>query len=128
MAKLKGEFGSLERVIMDVIWETSGSEVSVRDVLESRAGNGLAYTTVMTVLDRLWRKGYLTRHRSGRAYLYSAARTRDEHVESLVSEVLAGAGDRKSALLGFVRGVEDEDIESLRAAIRQVRKERRTTT
>ena len=128
MAKLKGQLGSLERGIMDVIWDGPDTEVSVRDVLESAAGKGLAYTTVMTVLDRLWRKGYLTRRRSGRAYLYTAARTRDEHVESLVTEVLAGVGDRKSALLGFVRGVDDEDLESLRAAIRQVRKERRTST
>ena len=128
MAKLKGELGSLERGIMEVIWDDSGSEVSVRDILESSAGKGLAYTTVMTVLDRLWRKGYLSRRRSGRAYLYKAARSRDEHVESLVTEVLAGVGDRKSAFLGFVRGVDDEDLESLRAAIRQVRKERRTAT
>ena len=128
MAKLKGELGSLEREIMEVIWGDAGSEVSVRNVLESSAGKGLAYTTVMTVLDRLWRKGYLSRRRSGRAYLYRAARTRDEHVESLVTEVLAGVGDRRSALLGFVRGVDDEDLESLRAAIRQVRKERRTAT
>ena len=127
MVKLKGELGSLERGIMDVIWDDPGAEVSVRDVLGSKAGKGLAYTTIMTVLDRLWRKGYLTRRRSGRAYLYSAARTRDDHVELLVTEVLAGVGDRRSALLGFVRGVGDEDLEALRGAIRQVRKERRTT-
>jgi predicted transcriptional regulator len=126
VAKLKGELGSLERGIMDVIWDDPGVEVSVRDILGSAAGRGLAYTTVMTVLDRLWRKGYLARRRDGRAYLYTAARTREDHVESLVAQVLAGVGDRKSALLGLVRGVDDEDIESLRSAIRQVRKERRT--
>ena len=128
MAKLKGELGPLERGIMDVIWDDPGVEVSVRDVLGSSVGRGLAYTTVMTVLDRLWRKGYLARRRSGRAYLYRAKKTRDEHVEILVANVLASVDDRRSALLGFVRGVDDEDLESLRAAITRVRRERRTTT
>ena len=128
MAKLKGELGPLERGIMDVIWDDPGAEVSVRDVLGSSVGRGLAYTTVMTVLDRLWRKGYLARRRSGRAYLYRAEKTRDEHVETLVANVLASVDDRRSALLGFVRGVDDEDLESLRAAITRVRRERRTMT
>ncbi len=126
MAKLKGDLGPLERAIMDHIWAHLDADVAVRDVLDSSAGKGLAYTTVMTVLDRLWRKGYLSRRRNGRAYLYSAKRTRDEHVEALVTEVLAGAGDRASALLSFVRSVDDDEINSLRKAIRQVQKERRT--
>jgi len=126
VSKLKGDLGPLERAIMDEIWAHPDSDVSVRDMLGSPAGIGLAYTTVMTVLDRLWRKGYLSRRRRGRAYLYSAKRTRDEHVETLVTEVLAGAGDRKSALLSFVRSVDDDELDSLRQAIRQVQKERRS--
>lgn len=123
--KLKGDLGPLERAIMHEIWSHPDAHITVREVLDSPAGKGLAYTTVMTVLDRLWRKGYLARRRSGRAYLYSAKRTREEHVESLVTEVLAGADDRKSALLSFVRSVDDDEIESLRKAIRQVQRERR---
>ncbi len=126
MPKLKGDLGPLERAIMHEIWAHPEADVRVRDVLESTAGKGLAYTTVMTVLDRLWRKDYLERRRSGRAYLYSAKRSREEHVEALVTEILAGAGDRESALLGFVRSVDDDELDSLRKAIRQVQKERRT--
>ena len=126
MPKLKGDLGPLERAIMHEIWIRLDAEVVVRDVLNSPAGKGLAYTTVMTVLDRLWRKGYLARRRSGRAYIYSAKRTREEHVEALVTEVLAGAGDRQSALLSFVRSVDDDEFDSLRKAIRQVQRERRT--
>ena len=111
---------------MHEIWAHPEADVRVRDVLDSTAGKGLAYTTVMTVLDRLWRKDYLERRRSGRAYLYSAKRSREEHVEALVTEILAGAGDRESALLGFVRSVDDDELDSLRKAIRQVQKERRT--
>ena len=126
MPKLKGDLGPLERAIMQEIWIRPDAEVAVRDVLASSAGKGLAYTTVMTVLDRLWRKGHLARRRSGRAYMYSAKRTREEHVEALVTEVLAGAGDRQSALLSFVRSVDDDEFDSLRKAIRQVQRERRT--
>lgn len=126
MPKLKGDLGPLERAIMQEIWTRPDADAAVRDVLDWPAGKGLAYTTVMTVLDRLWRKGYLARRRNGRAYLYSAKRTREEHVEGLVAEVLAGAGDRQSALLSFVRSVDDDEFDSLRKAIRQVQRERRT--
>lgn len=125
MPKLTSDLGPLERAIMDVIWADPDTGSSVREVLRSPAGDGLAYTTVMTVLDRLWHKGLLTRQRIGRAYVYRAARTREEHVEMLVAEVLAGASDRRSALLGFVRSVDDEDLDALRTAVRQVQRERR---
>ncbi len=125
MAKLLGELGPLERAVMDFVWEADPDEVTVRDVLESPLGKGHAYTTLMTILDRLWRKGYLFRRRLGRAYAYRAGITRAQHVQSLIEEVLDGATDRQSALLGFVRGVDQEDLDALRRAIRQLERERR---
>jgi predicted transcriptional regulator len=100
--------------------------VSVRDVLETATGRRRAYTTVMTVLERLWRKGLLSRRRLGRAYLYRAQITREEHIEHLVTQVLARTPDRRSAILGFVRGVDRDDIVELRKAIRRVERERRS--
>ena len=62
--------GTLEREVMDAVWRLGPATVhDVRAALDHR----VAYTTVMTVLDRLYRKGVLERERQGRAYLYSAA-------------------------------------------------------
>ncbi len=124
MPKLRGELGPLERTVMDHIWE-EGADVTVRDVLETKAGAGLAYTTVMTILDRLWRKGFLRRSRVGRAYVYRIKRTEQEYLAGLMDRVLTGAADRRSVLLGFVRGIDQEDLAQLRSMIREVEKERK---
>ena len=50
---------------------------------------------------------------------------RQEHVGDLVGRVLAGAGDRRTAFLGFARSVDRKDLDQLREAIRQVERERR---
>lgn len=125
MAKLSGELGPLERAVMEFVWNADPREVTVRDVMESRVGKGHAYTTVMTILDRLWHKGYLFRRRVGRAYAYRTGITRDQHVQRLITKVLEGASDRQSALLGFVRSVDQEDLDALRRAIRERERERR---
>ena len=63
-------FGELESAVMDRLW-AADRPMSVREVLEDLRGERrLAYTTVMTVLDNLHRKGWVTRHQEGRAYLY----------------------------------------------------------
>lgn len=126
MPKLAGDLGPLERAVMEQIWDRPNDEVSVRDVLETTAGRRHAYTTIMTVLERLWRKGLLSRRRLGRAYLYQARITRESHIEQLVTQVLARAPDRRSAILGFVRGVDEDDLVELRNAIRRVERERRS--
>ena len=69
--------GELERRVMDRLWATPGPQ-SVRDVhLALSAERDLAYTTVMTVLDRLAKKALVRRTRDGRAYLYEPAQGRD---------------------------------------------------
>ena len=109
---------------MDVIWDNS-DELTVRDVLDSPAGSGLAYTTVMTILDRLWGKGLLSRRRSGRAYAYRSKVSKDNYLGGLVSTVLAGSTDRRTALLGFIRSVDPSDLPELRKLIRSVERERK---
>jgi len=63
---------------MEVLWGSEGP-VSVRDVHET-LNDDLAYTTVMTVLDRLAKKGLVTRKRKGKAWVYRAPRTREQLV------------------------------------------------
>ena len=65
--------GTLERDVMDVLW--ARADLPVRDV-QLHLNRPIAYTTVMTTLDRLFKKGLLDRRQVGRAFLYSAALTR----------------------------------------------------
>ena len=80
-------FGILERDVLDVLW-TRG-DLAVRDV-QSQLARPIAYTTVMTTLDRLYKKGVLDRRRVGRAFRYSAALTREQLRASIAGSVLAG--------------------------------------
>ncbi|MEX0701381.1 MAG: BlaI/MecI/CopY family transcriptional regulator [Planctomycetales bacterium] len=117
--------GPLELQIMDRLWD-SDERLSVRQVLDLLPGRRrLAYTTVMTVLDRLHTKGLVSRSRAGRAYFYRSRVTRDAYVAKEVDQVLARTTDRQAALLGFVRGVGEDDLVSLRTLIRDVERERR---
>lgn len=78
--------GALESQVMEAVW--AGGESSVRDV--SRAiGRSLAYTTVMTTLERLFKKGLLQRRLSGRAFLYSPRFPREEWERQTAGEFIA---------------------------------------
>lgn len=79
--------GALERAVMDVLW--AEGDLAVRDV-QARLSRQVAYTTVMTTLDRLYKKGVLERRRMGRAYLYSPGVTRGQLQASIAGSVLAG--------------------------------------
>ena len=80
-------FGVLERDVLNVLW--AGGDLAVRDV-QSRLGRPIAYTTVMTTLDRLFKKGVLNRRQVGRAFLYSATVTRQQLQAQIAGRVLAG--------------------------------------
>lgn len=84
---LQTAFGALEREVMEILWIEGN--LAVRDV-QSRLARPAAYTTVMTTLDRLFKKGVLVRVQSGRAFVYSAATTREELRASIASRVLTG--------------------------------------
>ena len=67
--------GDLERVIMEVVW--SRCDVTVRDVIgELKGSRKSAYTTVMTVMNRLVKKGLLRRKQGGSSFRYSAVQTK----------------------------------------------------
>ena len=119
-------FGDLEAAIMECLWSRS-ERASVRDVLgELRTGKQLAYTTVMTVLDNLHRKGVVTREMSGRAWLYQPAYSRDEHTAMMLREVLGNSGDRQAALMHFVADLEPDAVAELTAAVKAAKKRRRS--
>lgn len=102
---------------MDRLWSWDRAAV-VREVLEDlQQDRTIAYTTVMTVLNNLHRKGFVIREKDGRAYRYRTTQTRQQHTASLMEHVLAGSGDREAALLHFVEQMPVEQIARLREAL-----------
>ncbi|MHB1534987.1 MAG: BlaI/MecI/CopY family transcriptional regulator [Acidimicrobiales bacterium] len=100
MAKLA--MGELEAAVMDVLWDAPGplTPGQVHEALS--AGRSLAYTTVMTVLVRLWHKERLGREPQGRAYAYHPLQNREAYAASRMGEVLGTTKDRRLALSYFV--------------------------
>jgi predicted transcriptional regulator len=93
---------------LKALW--SMEEGNVRAVQQALADSRpLAYTTIMTVLDRLVRKGRLTRRKVGRSFVYSPAATRDNLRKVAVRELLEGFFDgSEEQLLLFLRGTEEK--------------------
>ena len=108
--------GELERAIMDVLWEAA-TPLSVREVSGLLTDRDLAHTTVMTVLDRLAKKGFARRERSGRAWHYRAAESREAYVTELMLSALDQTGDRQAALARFARSVSGTEAEALLRAL-----------
>lgn len=114
------QLGQLEAVIMHRLWDWD-RPASVREVVEDlQRERAIAYTTVMTVLDNLYRKGLVRREKDGRAYRYVAAMSREAHTASLLEDVLAQSPDRGATLLSFVDQLSSEDQVQLRAALSQL--------
>ncbi|HLK01567.1 MAG TPA: BlaI/MecI/CopY family transcriptional regulator [Streptosporangiaceae bacterium] len=111
--------GELERAIMDVLWETEGP-LTVREVSARLPERNLAHTTVMTVLDRLAKKGFARRQRDGRAWRYCPAATREAYVAELMLTALDQTGDRSAALARFARSVSGPEAEALRDALEKL--------
>lgn len=116
-------FGDLEAVIMDRVW-TSEEDFTVRDIYESlRLEREIAYTTVMSTMDNLHRKGWLDRERDGKAYLYWPTLTREEYSAQLMRQALDGT--RSDLVLAhFVEQITDDETDALRAVLRRLRPKR----
>lgn len=120
---MNADLGGLEREVMKRVWRDG--EVSVREVHRSLDGRP-AYTTVMTTLDRLYRKGLLVRRKSGRAFLYAARFSREEFERGLAEDVFEGllnraAGEAEPLLACIVEAVGERDQELLGELERLVR-------
>lgn len=102
---------------MEVLWGAGAS--AVRDVCAKLKGKPpLAYTTVMTTLDRLFKKGLLKRQKEGTAFVYEPALSRDDYrrriVESTVSGLMARSTDANPVLAAFVDAAAEVDETNLR--------------
>lgn len=111
------EFGDLEMAIMEVMWAGDGPCV-VREVrARLRYGRPVAYTTVMTVMNILHRKGVLHRDKLGRAWQYWPVEAREDHDARLMAEALRSGGDEAVTMRRFLERVNDDEMDSLCSAL-----------
>jgi predicted transcriptional regulator len=108
--------GELERAAMEVVW-AAPHPVTAREVAEALADRELAYTTWLTVLGRLERKGLLARDKAARAHTYAPTGSRADHVAVLMQQALGQAEDRTAVLQHFARSVTPDEAEALRRAL-----------
>ncbi|GAA1970353.1 BlaI/MecI/CopY family transcriptional regulator [Kitasatospora viridis] len=110
--------GELENAVMTRVWEWN-RPVTVREVLlDLRSDREIAYTTVMTVLDKLYRKGWLRRERDGRAYRYAPVATREAYTAALMHEAWATSDNPAAALVHFFGMMSAPQREALADALR----------
>ena len=125
---LDSRLGSLERDVLALVWERG--ESSVRDIC-ARLESTVAYTTVMTTMDRLFKKGLLSRRKAGRAFVYRATVTRNELdgavAAELVQSLLQRDGNEPLPILSsLVDAVSDRDRALLDELERLIREKRRS--
>ena len=116
----KRSMGELERAVMDILWDQGGWRTP-GEVYQRLQDPSLAYTTVMTILVRLWRKGRVERHCDGRAYAYHPVVTREEYVAARMEELLADARDRSAVFSHFLDGMDPADRAQLRRLLNRYR-------
>lgn len=122
------ELGPLEAEVMEVLWNSA--EGNVRDVAK-HLDRPLAYTTVMTTLDRLYKKGFLSRRKEERAFIYAARLSRQEWEQKRAGDFLASflsgpqpAGELLISCLVDAVGTHDEALlDALERQIMAKRKE-----
>lgn len=119
--------GKLERAVMEEVW--SKGRTSAGEVFRA-FGEKIAYTTVMTTLDRLYKKGLLERRRVGRPFVYAARVTREEFERGVAEDVIAdllerGEGGAEPLLACIVETVTESDRELLDKLYRLVQEKRR---
>jgi predicted transcriptional regulator len=113
-------FGDLETVVMDRLWAADGA-TTVRDVLEQlQRDREIAYTTVQSTMDNLHRKGWLTRQRDGKAYLYTPRMTREQYSAQMMRDALDSGGRSDLVLAHFLETISAEESTELRKVLRRI--------
>lgn len=124
---LRNSLGALECDVMTAVWESG--DLSVREAC-ARLGPAVAYTTVMTTMDRLFKKGLLARRKAGRAFVYRATASRSELEGAVAADLVRSlltpeAGATVPVLSSLVDAVSDRDRALLAELERLIREKRR---
>jgi predicted transcriptional regulator len=109
----------LEAAVMDVLW--SGDQwLTAGDVQQTiETDRTVAYTTVLTVLSRLWKKGVLRRRREGRAYAYKPKERRVDNAARRMEEILDASRARSLTLSRFLDNLSASERKALRQALEE---------
>jgi predicted transcriptional regulator len=126
---LDGHLGALEREVMAVVWKAG--EINVREACD-QLESSVAYTTVMTTMDRLFKKRLLARRKVGRAFVYTATATRNEMEGAVATELVQSllqrhGGEPLPILSSLVDAVSERDRALLDDLERLIREKRRAT-
>ena len=128
-SSLADRLGPLETQLLRLLWERG--HATVRELVDTGQVTG-AYTTVMTTLDRLYKKGVLERVAEGRAFRYSPRQSREEFkgsmIRRVIGEMLAVSGRTAEPMSCLVDAVSDHDralLDELEEAIERKRRELR---
>lgn len=125
---IKQVLGKLEAEVMQVLWQRPDQTVSeVEERL--RRKREIAHTTVLTTLDRMYHKGYLTREKLGKAFVYAPRYDREQFERELAQEILGAllGGLGEPVLSTFVElvGEDEAKLDRLEVLIKEKREARR---
>jgi predicted transcriptional regulator len=108
--------GELERRVMDVLWDSETTPLSGREVADQLPDR--AYTTVLTILERLRRKNLVERSADGRTHRFAAADTREAYRAELMLDALGEpTANRSAVLVRFAESVSPAEAKILRRAL-----------
>ena len=114
------QFGELEAVVMNRLWAW-GRPTLVREMVDDlQKDRQIAYTTVMTVMDNLRKKGWLRRQAEGRAYRYAPLVSGEEYSAGIMREALAASSDRPAVLMRFIGELSADEADALEEAYRRL--------
>jgi predicted transcriptional regulator len=116
--------GDLEVAVLEYVW--SSGDASAKEAHAALgAARGISLNTVQSAMERLFRKGLLSRVKASHSFRYSARIGREELVATLIGEVLGRFGaDSSAALAAFVEAADDLDEAALRGLEAKLRKRR----
>lgn len=118
------KLGDLEVAVLEYIW-ASGDAAAKEAHAALGTARGISLNTVQSAMERLFRKGLLTRVKASHSFRYSARVGREELVAGLIGQVLGRFGaDSSAALAAFVQAADDLDESTLRALETELRKRR----
>lgn len=114
--------GELESEVLAALWAAPGP-LTTADV-QSAVDAELAYTTVQTILARLYDKGLVSRASAGRRHVYRPVKGAEELAAEQMQALLGRGPDRQSVLQRFATSLSEEDAEALRAMLKLRRRSR----
>jgi predicted transcriptional regulator len=108
--------GELERFTLEQLWDSDRplAPADLRERLVTSAHRELALTTVMMVLSRLEKKGFVTRDRAARPATYAPVQAREEYVAELMHDALGAANDRAEVLARFLGRASPDETATLK--------------